>query len=84
MYSVDLHNCWSFCYNNLFWGCDLSIVYQNQGLEFSTGIEYILNFVWRTICLNYIAGKFCHFENDFRRSPRTVRLEICMSICLDI
>lgn len=27
---------------------------QRQGLEFATGIEYMLNFVWITICLSYI------------------------------
>ena len=68
----------------LYWGCGLSIVCQSQGLEFATEVEYILNFVWRTICLNYIAGIFCHFSNDFRRGPRKLRLVICVGLCLDI
>lgn len=59
---------------------------QSQGLEFAmeVSIEYILNFVWITICLNYIAGIFCHFSDDFRRGSRKLRLVICVGLCLDI
>lgn len=59
---------------------------QSQGLEFATGIEYMLNFVWITICLSYITRILCHFLNDLDmklRWLRKLRWVICVNICLD-
>lgn len=59
---------------------------QRQGLEFATGIEHMLNFVWITICLSYITRILCHFLNDLDmklRWLRKLRWVICVNICLD-
>lgn len=54
---------------------------QSQGLEFTMGIEYMLNFVWITICLNYITRILWHFLKWFGYETKMTKKTKISNMC---